>query len=321
MKSESRGAMLITGSSSGIGRASALLLAREGFQVFAGVRKRTDADSIQAQAGVGLTPVMLDVTDGGSIAAAAAHVSARLDGRGLAGLVNVAGIGMSGPVEYVTSADLHRMFEVNVFGQIAVIQAFMPLIRKARGRIINMGSVVAHIAIPFGGVLSASKSALGSLSDALRLELRPFGIHVCVIEPGSIRTPAMDKTLGDLGGIIRRLPPEGAQRYGDMLRTFTRGAYTREEHGSPPDVVAYPLQGGQGCQAVRSAAAIAAGQCARCAQNADLRPADNSGEAIAPARTVSEKGGSTWRTDQNGPIGQDITRLFVERANAKDAEG
>jgi NAD(P)-dependent dehydrogenase (short-subunit alcohol dehydrogenase family) len=238
MKNKSRGAVLITGSSSGIGRASALLLAREGFQVFAGVRKRADADSLSAQADGGLTPVMLDVTDSGSITAAAEDVTTRLDGHGLAGLANVAGIGMTAPVEYVTSADLHKVFEVNVFGQIAVIQAFMPLVRKGRGRIINVSSAFAHVAIPFAGVLTASKSALGSLSDALRLELQPFGIHVCVIEPGSIRTSAMEKTFGDVEGIIRQLPPEGAQRYGDMLRTFTRAAYTREEHGSPPDVVA-----------------------------------------------------------------------------------
>src|SRR5581483_1276526 len=109
-----------------------------------------------------------------------------------------------------------------------------PLIRKAQGRIVNISSVGAHVAIPFGGVLCASKSAFGLLSDALRLELRPFGVRVCVIEPAAIHTPAVEKTLGDVEGVIRKLPPEGANRYGDLLRKFTKISYAREEHGSPP---------------------------------------------------------------------------------------
>jgi NAD(P)-dependent dehydrogenase (short-subunit alcohol dehydrogenase family) len=114
----------------------------------------------------------------------------------------------------------------------------LPLIRRARGRIINMGSVGADITFPFGGVLCASKSALRSLNDALRLELRPYGIRVCLIEPATIHTPAAEKMLGDVEGIIRKLPPEGAARYGDKLRVFTRRSYSQEVNGSPPEVVA-----------------------------------------------------------------------------------
>lgn len=230
--------VFMTGASSGIGHASALLLARNGFQVFAGVRKPEDGEKLQAEAGNRLVPVIIDVADAESIARAAKEVTTKLEGRGLDGLANIAGMGISGPLEYVRSEDLHRVFEVNVFGQISVIQAFMPLIRKARGRIVNMSSVGAHITIPFGGVLGASKSAFGALNDALRLELRPFGIRVCVIEPASIHTPAVEKTLGHVDEIILGLPPEGARRYGDMLRRFTKVAYARETHGSPPEVVA-----------------------------------------------------------------------------------
>jgi NAD(P)-dependent dehydrogenase (short-subunit alcohol dehydrogenase family) len=230
--------VFLTGSSSGIGHACALLLARHGFKVFAGIRRSEDAARLQDEAGNGLIPVEIDVVSSQSISAAAKEVTAKLGGRGLDGLVNIAGIGISGPVEYVSPDDLRRVFEVNVFGQVAVTQAFLPLIREARGRIVNISSVGAHIAIPFGGVLGASKSAFGSLSDALRLELRPFGIRVCVIEPASIHTPAVEKTLGHVEEIIRGLPPEGARRYGDMLRTFTRIAYAREAHGSSPEVVA-----------------------------------------------------------------------------------
>ena len=238
MSEKSGQVAVITGASSGIGRACALLMVRAGFQVFAGVRRPEDGDKLAIEAGNRLMPLIIDVTDIESIAAAVKEVTATLQGRGLDGLVNVAGIGITGPLEYVTAADLCRIFQVNVFGQLAVTQAFLPLIRNARGRIVNMSSVGAHIALPFGGVLTASKGALGLLSDALRMELRPFGIRVCVIEPASIKTPAVDKTLGDVDGVIRRLPPEGARCYGDMLRAFTKRAYATELNGSAPEVVA-----------------------------------------------------------------------------------
>ena len=230
--------VLITGTSSGVGRASALLMAHLGFEVFAGVRKLRDGEKLQAEAGVRIVPIVMDVADPESINTAASALTTRLGERGLDGLVNVAGIGTSGPLEYIDPGELKKVFEVNVFGQIAVIQAFVPLLRKTCGRIVNISSVVAHIAVPFGGALAASKSAFGSLSDTLRLELRPFGIHVCVVEPGSIHTPAVDKTLGDVEGRIRRLPPDGARLYGNMLRNFTRRAYAQEQNGSAPEVVA-----------------------------------------------------------------------------------
>ena len=230
--------VVITGASSGIGRASALLLARDGFQVFAGVRKSQDRENLRHEGGDGVIPVILDVTDPTAIKNSAAEVASRLNGDGLTGLINVAGIGMSGPLQYVTPEDLRRMFEVDVFGQLAVTQAFLPMLYSSQGRIVNISSVGAHIAIPFGGVLSACKSAFGSLSDALRLELAPFGIRVCTIEPGAIHTPAVDKTLGDVEGVIRRLPPEGATRYAQTLRIFTQRAYAREMKGSSPEVVA-----------------------------------------------------------------------------------
>lgn len=230
--------VLVTGSSSGIGRASALLLAERGIRVFAGVRRPEDGAALRAAAGPGLTPVLLDVADPGSIAAAATQVAAAIGASGLDGLANVAGIGIAGPLEHVRPDELRRIFEVNVFGQVAVIQAFLPLIRQARGRIVNVSSVGAHVAIPFGGALCASKGAFGLLSDALRLELRPFGIRVATIEPASIRTPAADKTLGDVEAVVAGLPPEGAARYGDMLRRFTARAYAQEQGGSPPEVVA-----------------------------------------------------------------------------------
>jgi NAD(P)-dependent dehydrogenase (short-subunit alcohol dehydrogenase family) len=230
--------VLITGASSGIGHATALLLARSGFLVFAAVRRPSDAERLHHEGGEQVIPVELDVTDDASIHTAVERVRMHLNGRGLDGLVNNAGIGIVAPLEYIRADVLRKQFEVNVFGQIAVTQAFLPLIRQARGRIVNMGSVGSHIAFPFGGVLCATKSAFRSLNDALRMELHPFGIRVSMIEPASIRTPATDKTLGDPEGAIRQLPAEGIARYGEMLRTFFKRSYEREEHGSSPEVVA-----------------------------------------------------------------------------------
>lgn len=234
---EARRTAVVTGASSGIGRATSLHLVRNGFRVFAGVRNKKDAESLKAAGGAGLVPIELDVTNTDSIAAAARQVDESLGG-GLDGLVNNAGIAIAVPVEAVAMDVLRRSFEVDVFGQIAVIQAFLPLIRRGRGRIVNMGSVGGHITIPFGGVLCGCKSAFGSLSDALRLELHPFGIHVCVIEPGAIHTPGVEKTLGDVEGALESLPPEAARRYGPMFREFVQRSYDRESNGSPPDVVA-----------------------------------------------------------------------------------
>jgi NAD(P)-dependent dehydrogenase (short-subunit alcohol dehydrogenase family) len=233
-----RGAILVTGASTGIGRACALLLDRYEFQVFAGVRKEQDARSLAAEASPRLTPLMIDVTDASSVAQAAAQVQASVGLAGLAGLVNNAGIGVSGPVEYLPLADLHMQFDVNVFGQIAVIQCFLPLLRQAHGRIVNIGSIGDRITMPFGGALCASKSALAALNDALRMELRPSGLHVCLIEPASIATAAADKVQAASESLIQHLPPEGAQRYAGMVRAFTRRVVERDTDGSPPEVVA-----------------------------------------------------------------------------------
>jgi len=230
--------VLITGASSGIGRASVLQMSAAGWQVFATLRKPQEIEKLRAEAIAGVIPVLLDVEDRPSIKTAAEQITAQVAPSGLDGLVNVAGIGMVRPLEYATERDMQKIFDVNVFGQIAVIQAFLPLLRRNRGRIVNISSVGAHIAIPFGGLLNASKSAFGILSDTLRLELHPFGIRVITIEPGSIATPAVEKTLGNVEGVIAELPEQGRAEYGGMLRNLTRIGYQREMNGSPPAEVA-----------------------------------------------------------------------------------
>lgn len=234
-------AVVITGASSGIGRAAVGCMVRSGWRVFGTVRKAQDGDSLRSEFGNAVTPVILDVTDRASVNAAAEAVSTALQAWGLDGLVNVAGVGKVAPVEYLTEERLLEIFNINVFGQIAVTQAFLPRLRTAQGRIVNITSVGAHIAIPFGSLINASKSAFAIFNDTLRLELHPFGIHVSAIEPGAIKTPAVNKTLGDVEAVIRDLPPKGAAEYGEMLRSFARLAYEREMNGSSPDVVAQAI--------------------------------------------------------------------------------
>ncbi|MFY9803195.1 MAG: SDR family NAD(P)-dependent oxidoreductase [Candidatus Acidiferrales bacterium] len=230
--------ILITGASSGIGRATALRLAHKAWRVFAAVRKDADAEAIAAEAQGALETVRLDVSDQDSVAAAARDVNARLSGRGLDALFNNAGIGTLSPVEYTSLDALREIYEINLFGQIAVIRAFLPLLRRARGRILNTGSVGDHITPPFIGALCSSKAAFAAMSAALRLELRPQGIHVCVIEPGSINTPAVEKTLGGVEKMIAGLPPEGAALYGEPLRRMARTFAQNELAGSSPAAVA-----------------------------------------------------------------------------------
>src|SRR5215468_9012677 len=186
-------AFLVTGASSGIGRATALLLDRSGFQVFAGVRRGEQGEALRRKASERLTPILLDVTDQHSIEAAARSVADKLGGRALAGLVNNAGIDIAGPLETSSVADVRSQFEVNVIGLLSVTQAFLPLLRQSRGRVVNIGSVLGRLAIPFMGAYSASKFALEGLTDAFRIELRPWRIHVSLIEPGPVATPLWSK--------------------------------------------------------------------------------------------------------------------------------
>lgn len=233
-----RGAVVVTGASSGIGRACALKLASSGFRVFAGVRKEEDAQSLKDAATGRLTPLFIDVTEPDSVASATEPVADAVGEAGLVGLVNNAGIGEAWPLEYVPRDEFRRQFEVNVFGHLAVTQAFLPLIRVAVGRIVNVGSVGGRITMPFGGTLSAPRHALVAVNDALRMELYPWGIHVALIEGGSISTRAVDKLEAGAERTIEELPVAGRARYADAYRIAVARAVARTRVGSPPVVVA-----------------------------------------------------------------------------------
>ena len=223
--------VVVTGASSGIGEACALRLARTGRQVFAGVRSGADAEGLRVQ---GVEPVMLDVTDPAAIAAAAE----RLEGGPLHGLVNNAGIALSMPLEFLPLAELRRQLEVNLVGQVAVTQAFLPHLRAARGRIVNVGSIAGHSALPFLGAYAASKHALEAVTDALRVELQPFGIEVVIVEPGSIATPMWRKGAEGFQRLTTDMPADLGRLYGGRLEAFRRAAAAAAQRGEPADNVA-----------------------------------------------------------------------------------
>ncbi len=186
--------VFITGASSGIGKACALALDREGFRVIAGVRKQADADALRSQASERLRTVIIDVADSASVSAAAVEAAA-LCGGSLFGLVNNAGTAFGGPLEIFSAEDIRRLIDVNVIGVLTVTKALLPLLRRGRGRIINMGSTSGIVALPCLSVYGASKFALKGMSDALRLELRPAGVSVSLLEIGNVETPIWDKGI------------------------------------------------------------------------------------------------------------------------------
>jgi NAD(P)-dependent dehydrogenase (short-subunit alcohol dehydrogenase family) len=238
MSSCTRSHVVVTGASSGIGRATALHLAAAGHHVYAGVRRPADAPAPPTANSGEITPLLLDVTDPAQIRAAAATVAGHTGNAGLKGLVNNAGIGVFGPLEILPIQQFRRQLEVNVTGQLAVTQALLPLLRRARGRIVLIGSIGTRFTPPFTGPISASKSAIATMAEALRQELAPWDIHVVLIEPASIHTEAVDKLDRDAERLLSESDPGARTLYEDAFRRFVRIGLARERNGSPPQVVA-----------------------------------------------------------------------------------
>jgi len=230
--------VLVTGCGSGIGRAAALLLDRSGCDVYAGVMSEAEEGDLRAAGSERIRPLILDVTDSSSVEAAAGRVAGEVGERGLTGLVNNAGIAAAGPLEHVPIERLRSVFDVNVFGLLAVTQAFLPLLRSGGGRIVNVSSVGAWISLPFVSPINASKAAVKSFDDALRMELAPHGIDVVAIEPGSIRTAGSEGMVAMGDDAIAALPEAGRERYGERMRAFVAAMSKSELKGSPPDTVA-----------------------------------------------------------------------------------
>jgi NAD(P)-dependent dehydrogenase (short-subunit alcohol dehydrogenase family) len=229
---------MITGASSGIGAACALRLDGMGYAVFAGVRKSADGDRLAAQASTQLTPVIIDVTDAESVVSAARTFGEHLGDAGLDGLVNNAGIAVAGPLEVLPLESFRRQLEVNVIGQLAVTQAFAPLLRKVRGRIVNMSSISGKVTLPMLGPYATSKFALEAMSDALRMELCGSGVSVTLIEPGTVITPIWDRSTSQANEMIDALPEAHRERYRPLIVAMEDAAAKAQKKAVSADDVA-----------------------------------------------------------------------------------
>src|SRR5215210_4165486 len=226
------GTVLVTGASTGIGEATVLHLRRLGFDPIAAVRKDEDAERLGVQ---GLRTTRIDVTDADQIAAA----REALGEEPLAGLVNNAGIAVAAPLEFLPMDRLRQQLEINLIGQAAVTQAFLPALRRARGRIVNVSSIGGRVGLPLVGAYNASKFGLEGLSDSLRRELRPHGVDVILIEPGGVKTPIWNKAEQLADQMLEDVPPEAERLYGRQIaavRKNTRRIAT--DSGIEPSEVA-----------------------------------------------------------------------------------
>ncbi len=230
--------VVVTGTSTGIGAATARHLAENGFHVFAGVRNAADGEAVKAQAPDAVTPLILDVTDESAISAAAETVAGIVGDRGLAGLVNNAGIAKPAPIELQPIADFREQLEVNLFGPVAMVQAFLPLIRRGGGRIVNVGSVGGMLVLPLNGAYSASKFGIRAITDALRLELRQWKIHVSLIEVAPVETAIFGKTYAELDALEQKLGKTGYGLYEKQIAAVRKSTEKAAASADPPLVIA-----------------------------------------------------------------------------------
>ena len=232
---------LITGASTGIGRTTALRLARGGWTVLAGVRDPAAGESLAREAGDGrVIPIALDVTDPAQLAQAAERVREQTAAGGLDALVNNAGIGLGGPLELIAPEDLRRQFEVNVFAQVAVTRAMLPALRLARGRIVFVSSIGGRVAMAYTAPYAASKHALEAIGDALRVELHTSGVQVALVEPGSVATPIWDKSRLEADRVT--VPPELQAQYGHVPAAMDKVLEDTAKRGVAPEAVAQTIE-------------------------------------------------------------------------------
>lgn len=231
---------LVTGASTGIGRATALWLDSRGWRVYAGVRREEDAASLRAAGSTRLEPLTLDVTSAEEIAAAARRIAE--EGAGLGGLVNNAGIAVPGPLETLPIDEFRRQLEVNLTAHVAVTQAMLPSLRAARGRIVFNSSIGGIMAIKMFGAYHASKFALEAVGDVFRQELAPWGIGVSIIEPGSIATPIWERGVSEADALLDRASAEEKALYPRYIARYAAVARGAAARGIPPERVAATIE-------------------------------------------------------------------------------
>ena len=226
---------MVTGASTGIGAATARALAGRGFHVLAGVRREEDADAIR---GPGVEPLILDITEPDHIAALAARVRDDPQGRVVRALINNAAIQANVPIEVFTIDRWRRMFEVNLFGQVAVIQALLPALIRSQGRVVNLSSVGGRVAMAGYGPYAATKFALEAVSDSLRRELAPSGVAVVVVEPGAVRTEMLGRAIATGVELVSGMTPEQSLRYGGLVHAVNAQAVSSTGSGVPAEAAA-----------------------------------------------------------------------------------
>jgi NAD(P)-dependent dehydrogenase (short-subunit alcohol dehydrogenase family) len=233
--------VLVTGASTGIGRATAERLNSRGWRVFAGVRSAADAEALSAVGSGQIVPVMLDVTEAEQIASATQQIASALDGSGLDGLVNNAGVAIPSPLETMPIEDFRRQVEVNLIAQVAVTQALLGQIRLGGGRIVFISSIGGRIAFPLAGAYHATKFGVEAVGDTLRQELRPWRIAVSIVEPGSIATPIWERGERAAEEIGERV---GAQEelYGEAMASLRKVAKSLAKRGIAPEKVAAVIE-------------------------------------------------------------------------------
>lgn len=235
-----KNAIVITGASSGIGKATALTLDQMGFHVFAGVRKQNDFETLQKEGSQSLEPIFMDVTDRQTIQEAVSYIETKVHNEGIMGLVNNAGIVIAGPLEHIPVSAFQHQMDVNVTGPLIVTQAMLPLLRKAekgRARIVNIGSIAGRTTSPFTGPYNASKHALKAITETLRMELLPWDIKVSSIEPGAVKTPIWDKTLALSDEIDQVMSKSAQKNYNTTINKVKHYARRAGENGTPVDKV------------------------------------------------------------------------------------
>lgn len=220
-KTISKQTVLITGASTGIGYATALYLSKSGIKVYAGVRKESDKEKLTKEGPSNLTAVYLDVCSEDSISNVYELISRESDEFSFS-LINNAGLSLNGPLELLPMSDIKKLIDVNINGVISVTKTFLPLIRKNKGRIVNISSGHGLLAIPDKSVYAASKFALNAISDSLRVELRPFGVKVSSIIVGKINTSVLDKILDDRKKMLNQAQPETVKLYTNLIEYFDR---------------------------------------------------------------------------------------------------
>jgi NAD(P)-dependent dehydrogenase (short-subunit alcohol dehydrogenase family) len=230
--------VLVTGASTGIGAACARTLAARGWRVFAGVRKLADGEALAAGSEGRIIPLQLDVTNREQLQAVVQEIGAQCGEAGLQGVVNNAGIALAGPLEFMPLDAFQRQFDVNVLGLVAVTQAVLPLIRKSRGRVVLMGSNSGFMCEPFLAGYGATKHAVEAIADSLRIELRPWGIEVALIEPGAIKTPIWSKSREAAEQLFVGMPPECEKLYAAPIAALRKMVEKIPASAIPPERVA-----------------------------------------------------------------------------------